>query len=199
MMIPILNELEQRQQWIDFLQRERAYAQVKQPGCRVDLQSSYLQITRLDTASPLRYTLGSRVSIEPIWELLNRCHWSLKVILEGLESIEPGANMRDTVKPNWAPDLSVRRSIVREAHLYTDAPLGCWPQPRVSEKIETLNAALSYIAWRKIENWQSNLAPTQWLAMAIAHTDDWSIKQQSDTSLLLEHPRMPSAAFKPRP
>lgn len=197
-MIPILAELEQRDQWIAFFQRERAYAQIKQPHCRVDLQTSYLQITRLDTSAALRYTLGSRVSIEPLWQLLSRCNWSLKIILEGLESLEPGANLRDKAESTWQPDLSVRRSIAREQHLYSDAPLGCWPQPSTQAKIDSLNQACSWIAWHKIDHWESALSPVQWLALTEAQPEGWNLHQLSDGSVLLEHASMPSAQFKPR-
>ena len=132
MIIPVLPELENREEWLRFLRRERPYAQVKRPSCRVDLQSTYLQLTLFDTEhhSPLRYTLGSRASLEPVWQLISGTGWSLTEIVNGLQAMDFSGNARDSSLSEWSPDLSVRRSFPREPGLFNERDLGKVSEPR---------------------------------------------------------------------
>ena len=198
MMIPILPALENREQWIEFFQRERPYAQVRQPNCRVDLQTTYLQLTRFDQQKAIRYTLGSRTTLEPVWQIITRCNWSLTELMEGLDSLEPGSTVRDKGISNWSPDLSVRRSIPREQQLYSEAPLGAWEEPTDIMPIDSLEAACSLVAWRKIAEWESVLAPLHWLLEAQDSPEGWEVQSALDGTVQVEHPKRPSARFKVR-
>jgi len=196
MMIPILPQLERRQQWIDFFQRERPYAQIREPNCRVDLQTTFLQITRLGE-QPLRFTLGSKTTLEPVWQIISRCNWSLQTILDGLDGVESSTAVRDRQIAQWSPDLSVRRSIPRDQHLYAEAPLGTWPKPNLSKEIEQIDAVRSLIAWGKFNDWKSALTPTQWLLASTEYALDWEISKTSDGRYEVLHPKVPTARFDP--
>ena len=198
MMIPILPALENRKQWIEFFQRERSYAQVRTPNCRIDLQTTYLQLTRFDQQKAIRYTLGSRTTLEPVWEIISRCNWSLKELVAGLDSLEPGSTVRDKGFSDWSPDLTVRRSIPREQQLYSEAALGAWPEPTDVMAIDSLEAVCSLVAWRRIEEWESILAPLHWLLEAQDMPEGWEVRYSRDGTVQVEHPDRPSASFKVR-
>ncbi|KGK41975.1 hypothetical protein LH51_10735 [Nitrincola sp. A-D6] len=97
MLIRILPSLESREAWLNFFRREIPYCLVDDQATLVDFQSTYLQLTHLNTSlsDPIRYTLGARTSLEPAWQLIKRCNWSLKAVLEGLDSLEFSSNARD--------------------------------------------------------------------------------------------------------
>ncbi len=189
MMIPVLTELENRQQWLEFLRRERPYAQLKTPSCRVDLQSTYLQITLLSSnnGSPLRYTLGSRNSIEPVWQLISRCNWSLTEITDGLESMAFTGNARDSKNADWDSDLSVRRSVPREPGLITEQSLGVFKKPDKSQTTLDIEGLIAYLAWNRAE-----LDSDRWTAGALISAirlipGDWTIEQLSPSVIRLHH------------
>lgn len=194
MMIPILPQLESRQEWVAFFQRERPYAQVREPNCRVDLQTTYLQITRLG-AQPMRFTLGSKTTLEPVWQIISRCNWSLQTILNGLEGLDNGTTVRDRPITEWSPDLSVRRSIPREQHLYTEVPLGSWPKPKRDQQCETIADILARVAWNEFTGWECELTPTQWLLAAQEHEEGWEISKANDDLYQISHSSIPEARF----
>jgi hypothetical protein len=198
MMIPILPKLENRQQWTALFQRERPYSQIKSPSCRVDLQTSYLQLTCFDRPKVIRYTLGSRTSLEPVWQLISRCNWSLKTLIQGLDGLDEGSSVRDKQIREWIPDLSVRRSIPREQQLYAEEPLGAWPQPIDIMRVDTLQAVCSVISWRKFEHWESVLAPLPWLLEVQETLEGWEIQCARDGTVQVEHSERPGAKFKVR-
>ncbi|QEW07230.1 hypothetical protein [Nitrincola iocasae] len=119
MLIRILPSLESREAWLNFFSREIPYCLVDDPTVLVDFQSTFLQLTQLNSGSsdPIRYTLGARSSLEPAWQLIKRCDWSLKVVLEGLNSLAFNSNVRDNSHFNLPADLSVRKSFAREPRL----------------------------------------------------------------------------------
>jgi len=196
MMIPILSELESRQQWIAFFQRERPYAQIRQPNCRIDLQTTYLQITCFGE-QPVRFTLGSKTTLEPVWQIISRCRWSLSEIISGLEGLDSGPSVRDRRVSDWSPDLSVRRSIPREQQLYTEESLGVWPDP-ATLKINSPERLCALIAWDQIDAWESHFSPVQWLLHASAHQAAWKVSETADGVVEITSPNLPLARFKPR-
>lgn len=119
MLIRILPSLESREAWLNFFRREIPYCLVDDLVVLVDFQSTFLQLTLLKTSptDPIRYTLGARSSLEPAWQLIKRCDWSLKTLLEGLNSLEFNSNVRDNARFNLPADLSVRKSFAREPRL----------------------------------------------------------------------------------
>lgn len=119
MLIRILPSLESREAWLNFFRREVPYCLVDDLVVLVDFQSTFLQLTQLKTSptDPIRYTLGARSSLEPAWQLIKRCDWSLKAVLEGLNSLEFNSNVRDNAQFNLPADLSVRKSFAREPRL----------------------------------------------------------------------------------
>lgn len=134
MLIRILPSLESREAWLNFFRREVPYCLVDDLLVLVDFQSTFLQLTQLKTSptDPIRYTLGARSSLEPAWQLIKRCNWSLKALLEGLDSLEFTSNVRDNAHFNLPADLSVRKSFAREPRLQ--------PASRIMHPEQTLSA-----------------------------------------------------------
>lgn len=75
----------------------------------------------------MRFTLGSRSSLEPAWQLIKGCGWSLTHVIHGLESLNFNTNVRDNAAFKLPSDLSVRKSFAREPRL----------QPFISHEITT--------------------------------------------------------------
>lgn len=120
MIISVLHSLENKSDWLSFFRREHPYCLVDKPAVLVDFQSTFLQLTCFQpgASDALRYTLGSRTSLEPAWQLIKGCHWSLNAVVEGLNSLNFNTNVRDRGHFNLPSDLSVRKSFTREPRLY---------------------------------------------------------------------------------
>ena len=99
MIIRVLPQLNCRQHWIDFCRRETPYCFVDQPECLVDFQGTHLQITLLaqntQGKDAIKYSLGSRRSVEPAWQLIRACNWDLTALVNGLEQMDFSSNVRD--------------------------------------------------------------------------------------------------------
>lgn len=122
MIISLLDSLECKADWMHFFRRDHPYCLVKKPAVLVDFQSTFLQLTCFvpGQTDAQRYTLGSRTSLEPAWQLIKGCQWSLTCVMDGLESLNFNTNVRDNNLINLPRDLSVRKSFARESRL---APL----------------------------------------------------------------------------
>ncbi|TVQ69463.1 MAG: hypothetical protein EA373_08745 [Oceanospirillales bacterium] len=72
----------------------------------------------LNQEDAVRYTLGSRSSLEPAWQLIKGCRWSLQCVIEGLESLNFNTNVRDNSAFKIPSELSVRKSFAHEPRLY---------------------------------------------------------------------------------
>lgn len=92
------------------------------------MQTTYLQLTLLGTGKQGRdatkYSLGSRLSVEPVWQLIKSCDWQLMKILEGLESMDFSSNVRDNSLLKAHTDITVRKSFSKERTLIAPASLG---------------------------------------------------------------------------
>ncbi|WP_286239351.1 hypothetical protein [Neptuniibacter halophilus] len=128
MVIPVIKQLASRDQWMDFCRRETAYCFVEQPQVLVDLQSTFLKITLLPDHQQLqdavKYSLGSRTSIEPVWQLIKGCHWDLSALIRGLQELDFSSNVRDNSLLKAHTDLSVRKYFSRERCLVAPESLG---------------------------------------------------------------------------
>lgn len=131
MIIPVLNELSQRCQWLDFCRREAPYCFVENPECLIDFQSTFLKITLLpkDTLiqDAIKYSLGSRRSMEPVWRLIKGCNWDLRTIINGLEEMDFSSNARDNSILKVHTDLSVRKYFSRERCIAPPSRIGLLP------------------------------------------------------------------------
>ncbi len=128
MIIRVLPELEQRDQWIRFCQRETPYCYVRQPDSLVDFQSSFLTITQLnggirDGRDAIKYSIGSRGSVEPAWLFIKRCDFSLKRMLAGLQQLEFNGNARDNSLRGLIRDVTVRKFFSKEKALISPTTL----------------------------------------------------------------------------
>lgn len=128
MIIPVLAQLNSRSQWINFFRRESSYCFVETPECLVDLQTNYLQLTVLSAEaqgrSALKYSLGSRTSIEPAWQLIKSCRWDLTAIITGLEQLDFSSNVRDNSLLMAHTDLTVRKFYCKDRLITAPGQLG---------------------------------------------------------------------------
>jgi hypothetical protein len=129
MLIRVLPALNHRDHWISLCQRESPYCFVETPESLVDFQSGFLQITQLNGAvrdgrEAVKFSLGSRLSLEPAWALVKACNWRLDKLMEGLETLDFRSNVRDNSLLGVHTDLSVRRYFARERHISSPSRLG---------------------------------------------------------------------------
>ncbi|WP_020683434.1 hypothetical protein [Marinobacterium rhizophilum] len=129
MLIRVLPALNHRDDWISLCQRESPYCFVETPESLVDFQSGFLQITLLDGTvrdgrEAVKFSLGSRYSLEPAWALIKACGWRLDTLLKGLETLDFRSNVRDNSLLGVHTDLSVRRYFARERHISSPSMLG---------------------------------------------------------------------------
>ncbi len=129
MLIRVLPALNHRDHWISLCQRESPYCFVETPESLVDFQSGFLQITLLNGAvrdgrEAVKFSLGSRLSLEPAWALVKACNWRLDRLIEGLETLDFRSNVRDNSLLGVHTDLSVRRYFARERHICSPSRLG---------------------------------------------------------------------------
>lgn len=111
--------LESKEDWLIFFRREHPYCLIDTPSTLVDFQSTFLQLTcfKPNEEDAVRYTLGSRSSLEPAWQLIKGCGWSLRSVIEGLESLNFNTNVRDNSAFKIPSELSVRKSFAKEPRL----------------------------------------------------------------------------------
>ncbi|MCV6589302.1 MAG: hypothetical protein OIF57_09765 [Marinobacterium sp.] len=126
--IPVLPQLHSRNDWIEFCRRETPYCYVEYPQCLVDLQTTYLQLTLLGNEKQgrqaIKYSLGSRLSVEPVWDLIRSCQWQLGRIIQGLESMDFSSNVRDNSLLKAHTDITVRKFFSKERSLVAPGSLG---------------------------------------------------------------------------
>ncbi len=128
MIIRVLSELEQPDQWIRFCQRENPYCYIKQPDSLVDFQTSFLTLTQLDGSirdgrDAIKYSIGSRSSVEPAWLFIKHCNFSLKRMLAGLQQLEFNGNARDNSLRGLIRDVTVRKFFSKEKALISPTTL----------------------------------------------------------------------------
>ena len=129
MHIPVLNQLETRTEWISFFRRERSYAYLTYPLCLIDLQTTFLHITlleenMLDGRQATKYSLGSKISIEPAWKMIKACNWQLSAIINGLEDLSFASNARDNAFPDIHRELTVRKFFAKDKQLLAPTLIG---------------------------------------------------------------------------
>jgi hypothetical protein len=172
MIIRVLPQLESREEWLAFCRRETPY-------CLIDFQTHFLQLTLFDTLPEVRYTLGSRRSMEPAWKLIKGCNWSLTRLIDGLASLDFGSNVRDNGLLGLGGDLSARRSFPRDRHLHSPASsrllpaLKQLPQQWNSHTLSCLLANEQFRDWREEQEDASLSAPGILLDL-LEHPQQWS-------------------------
>lgn len=151
MIIPVLHSLNTREQWIAFCRREQPYCFVEQPECLLDFQSTYLQITLLpkDTLiqDAVKYSLGSRHTMEPVWRLIKACNWDLQGIIQGLKGMDFSSNVRDNSLLKVHTDLTARKFYARERYLASPSKIGLLQPLNVMPEIwdaQTLACLISH-------------------------------------------------------
>jgi len=98
------------------------------------MQTTYLQLTLFEDGnqgrSATKYSLGSRLSVEPVWELIRACEWQLRKIIDGLNSMDFSSNVRDNSLLQAHTDVTVRKFFSKERALVAPADLGSLPPLR---------------------------------------------------------------------
>lgn len=158
MHIPVLKQLETRPQWLAYLRRERPLAYVLKPLSLVDCQSTYLQITclqpgQLDGRQALKYSVGARYSLAPVWQLIKGCNWQLSTIVAGLNELDFAGNVRDNSFLGRHTELSVRKFYSKDKHLLSPLCLGELPVQRPLPRhwqLDDITALLSQQQYRQI-------------------------------------------------
>lgn len=179
MIIRVLPQLESREEWLAFCRRELPYCLIDQPNCLVDFQTHFLQLTLFDTHPEVRFTLGSRRSMEPAWQLIKGCNWSLTRLIEGLNSLDFGSNVRDNGLLGLGGDLSARRSFPRDRHLHSPASsrllpaLKYLPQHWGTYQLSCLLANEQFRDWRE-EQEEASLSSAGVLLDLLEHPQQWS-------------------------
>lgn len=195
MIIRILPQLESRDEWLAFCRREQPYCLVDRPRCLVDFQTHFLQLTLFETTPEVRFTLGSRRSMEPAWKLIKGCNWSLTRLIAGLESLDCGSNARDSSLLGLGGDLSARRSFPRDPHLHSPdsscllPPLQQWPAAWDSHSLSCLLANEQYRDWRE-EAPESGLSAASILLDLLDHPTSWSGRRDGPRLQLLYRNRV---------
>lgn len=192
MIIRVLPELESRDQWLAFCRREQPYCLVERPECLVDLQTHFLQLTLFQRSAdrdPVRYTLGSRRSLEPAWDLIRGCQWSLAQIVDGLEQLDFSGNVRDNALLSRHRDLSVRKRFVREPHLTPPSASGLLnPLSSLPENwdLDSLCRLIANRQWRDWRAEQTSSPSAQALLVALQETDaQWQVMRRGARLILL--------------
>ncbi|MBV1789638.1 hypothetical protein KQ940_16410 [Marinobacterium sp. D7] len=205
MIIRVLPELENRDQWLSFLRREQPYCLVEQPECLVDFQTHFLQLTlfRQDHRDPERYTLGSRNSMQPAWDLIRGCNWSLSAIIDGLSQLDFGSNVRDNSLLGLHGDVSVRKRFASERTLLPPTASGLFkPLNRLPDQWsgDTLCRLLANEQWRdwQAENEEEAISPRALLLALQQSCDAWQVARHGER-LLLRHAGKPMVSFVPDP
>ncbi len=92
------------------------------------MQTTYLQLTLLQAGKQgrdaIKYSLGSRLSVEPVWQLIKSCGWQLERVIGGLESMDFSSNVRDNSLLKAHTDITVRKFFSKERALIAPAMLG---------------------------------------------------------------------------
>ncbi|MCW9053889.1 MAG: hypothetical protein OQJ91_16480 [Motiliproteus sp.] len=206
MIIRILPRLDNRQQWIEFCRREVPYCFVEQPDTLVDFQSSHLVITLLNQQvrngrDAVKYSIGSRQSVEPAWHFIKACEFSLDYMVNGLEAIEFRGNARDNSQAGLIEDVNIRKFFAKEQAVISPAFLG--PLDRLNHVPEHWDIHLScrILAnnqFRDLRSEQKSLNqerdcqpdPQQLLIKLVENPDPWQIRLRDSRLWLLrgDHP-----------
>lgn len=129
MIIRVLDNLSNRQQWIDFCRRDRPYCFIRHPDSLVDFQTSHLLISLLNRQvrhgqQAIKYSIGARHSIAPAWHFIKACEFDLQRMIELLQSQEFNGNARDNARLGLRPDISIRKFFAKERALVSPSFLG---------------------------------------------------------------------------
>ncbi len=129
MNIRCLPHLNDRDAWVAFCQREVAYCFTESPEALVDFQTSYLLITLLENKTrngkqAIKYSIGSKSSMEPAWRFIKACDFSLQQMISGLNQVNFNGNVRDNSLLQAHTDLTVRKFFSKERTVISPSQIG---------------------------------------------------------------------------
>ena len=180
---------------------------VSSSDCVVSIQATYLQITclngEIDSRQGLKYSLGSRTSVDPIFALIKGCQWSLDTLIEGLEALDFNSNVRDNSLLNLHSDLTARKFFSKDRYLSsprrigTIAPLSEPPaQWQLSDVIRALRCQ-QFSDFKLLAQAKQYTSPATLLLALIQRPKHWSVDSQQG-NVQLRYKKTLHAEFKPR-
>ncbi|MFC6672540.1 hypothetical protein [Marinobacterium aestuariivivens] len=203
-MIRVLPALDCRDHWIDLCRREHPYCFVETPETLVDFQTSYLQLTLLDGGvldgrEAIKYSLGSRLSLEPAWALIRACHWKLATLLDGLEQLDFSGNVRDNSLLGVHTDLTVRKFFAKDSHIRSPSRLGLLDPLIAAPAIWSGNALARLLAndqFRELRGEKAETDATALLLQILEQPSEW-LGLERGSRLYLLCRRQPRASLVP--
>jgi len=197
MKIPILKSLESREQWLSFSAQETPYAYISSPLALVDFQTSFIMVTDInknlrDGRRAKKFSIGAKLSNDPAWALIESSQWSLKVLLDKLNSLDFSSNVRDNSALNVHGDLTVRqffskdKCIISPLLLVQLAPLQKSPSAWFLNDVKRLLSCEQYkeLKWL-VKDPQLNSIKAV-LMQLISHPEGWRIDMQKE-KIVLSH------------
>lgn len=124
--LPHLND---RDAWISFCQREQPYCFIASPEALVDFQTTHLLITLLEGKTrngkaALKYSIGSRTTMEPAWRFIKACDFNLQMMIDGLNQVDFNGNVRDNSFLKAHSDLTVRKFFSKDKNIVSPSHMG---------------------------------------------------------------------------
>lgn len=129
MNIRCLPHLNDRAAWLAFCQREVSYCYTAQPEALVDFQTSYLLITLLEKRTrngkqAVKFSVGSKTSMQPAWNFIKACDFNLQRMTDGLNQVDFNGNVRDNSLLKAHTDLTVRKFFSKERSVISPSHVG---------------------------------------------------------------------------
>lgn len=203
MIIRILPRLGNRQEWIDFCSRERSYCYVEQPDTLVDFQTNHLIITLLNQSvrngkQAVKFSIGSRHSIEPAWNFIKGCHFDLDFMVQGLQSVNFDSNARDNHLLGFSPEANVRKFFSKEQSIISPNSLGTLDPLNQLPAHWSLGAMLNVLANGQFTDLRSEQAhlntepdpeapPIHLLLKLLEEPDKWQVRVRNQRLWLLRN------------
>ena len=202
MIIRILPSLSNRQQWINFCRRESAYCFVEKPDTLIDFQSNHLIITLLNQQvrngkDAVKFSIGSRHSIEPAWNFIKAGRFNLDYIVKSLEAVDFQGNARDNSFLRTITDVKIRKFFAKEQAIISPSFLGPLEPMTQLPKFWVLHDCCRLLANQQFQQLrlevqrlnteqQLNPDPSGVLLTLIEKPDQWKVRLRNSRIWLLQ-------------
>ena len=195
MKIPILKSLESKEQWLSFCAQEIPYAHISQPLSLVDFQTSFLLITDIkknlrDGRRAKKFSMGSRLSNDAAWALIENCQWSLKSLLAKLTELDFSSNVRDNSALNIHTDLSLRHFFAKDKCIISPllleqlTPLQKPPRSWFLNDVKRLLSSDQYTDIKWLSKHPQLNSVKSVLIQLISYPEGWRIDMQKEKIVL---------------
>ncbi|OMH25592.1 hypothetical protein [Motiliproteus sp. MSK22-1] len=216
MIIRIIPSLDTREQWINFCRRESSYCFVEKPDTLIDFQSNHLIITLLNQQvrngkDAVKYSIGSRQSVEPAWNFIKAGQFNLEYIVKSLESIDFQGNARDNSFFRTVTDVNIRKFFAKEQAIISPSFLGPLEPVIQPPEFWVLHDCCRLLANKQFQQLRFEIReqnaqqlpsiplssdPTGVLLALIEKPDQWKVHSRNNRLWLL-HDTQPICSFVP--